>query len=348
MKRFSLIAFFLAGSFFLFSQIPEGYYSAAEGLTGESLKSALYTVIKGHTEYPYTSSGTDTWDILKESDKDPENAANVILFYTGWSVNGAQEFNNENGWNREHVWAKSRGDFGTSPGPGTDTHHLRPSDISVNNARGNRWFDHCVTPYVDGGLETGCFTSVSSLTWQPRAEVKGDVARMIFYMATRYEGESGEPDLELIDYLPADDYTKDPVHAKLSTLLEWHLEDPVSTFEENRNEVVYGYQHNRNPFVDHPEYVNQIWGSDPGVGIEDVGLDHFRVYPNPAKEMLTIELDKSGEYSIEIYSINGQVLYRGKIIGNTHQADLSSIPKGLYMLHVWSKDNRFTRKIIRQ
>ncbi len=152
-------------------------------------------MIKGRTEYPYSSSGTDTWDILKLSDRDPDNAENVILFYAGWSVNAAQEYNNENGWNREHVWAKSRGDFGTSPGPGTDTHHLRPSDISVNFARNNRWFDNCTIPYVDEGLETGCFTSVSNWVWQPREEVKGDVARMIFYMATRYEGENGEPDL---------------------------------------------------------------------------------------------------------------------------------------------------------
>lgn len=348
MKKILLITYLLAGSFFLFSQIPAGYYNAAEGLTGEALKSALYTVIKGHTEYPYSSSGTDTWDILKESDRDPDNADNVILFYTGWSVNGPQEFNNENGWNREHVWAKSRGDFGTSPGPGTDTHHLRPSDISVNNARGNRWFDHCVTPYVDGGLETGCFTSVSSLTWQPRAEVKGDVARMLFYMATRYEGESGEPDLELIDYLPADDYTKDPVHAKLSTLLEWHLEDPVNTFEENRNEIVYSYQHNRNPFVDHPEYVNQIWGSDPGVGIEKTSNQQLRIYPNPSRDIVTITLENAGEYIIELSTLNGQVIHHHELNSSSIQLDLSSLPKGIYLVHVRAAEFVRIAKIVRQ
>jgi endonuclease I len=220
-----ILSIFLSAS--LSAQPPSGYYSSAEGVSGDALKTALYQIIKGHTEYPYTSSSPDVWDILKDSDKDPDNPDNVLLFYTGWSVNAAQEYNNGSGWNREHVWAKSRGDFGTSLGAGTDTHHLRPCDISVNSARNNRWFDHADQPYLDNGVETGCYTSSTSWVWQPRDQVKGDVARMIFYMATRYEGENGEPDLVVIDSIPADNYTNDPVHAKLSSLLEWHQDDPV-------------------------------------------------------------------------------------------------------------------------
>ena len=348
MRRFLLIAYIIASPFILFSQIPEGYYSSTNGLSGEELKSALYVVIKDHTEFPYSASSTDTWDILKESDRDPDQAENVILFYTGWSVNGPQEYNNEQGWNREHVWAKSRGDFGTSPGPGTDTHHLRPCDISVNFARNNRWFDNCEIPYVDGGLETGCFTSVSSWVWQPRAAVKGDVARMIFYMATRYEGENGEPDLAVIDYLPANDFTKEPVHAKLSTLLVWHQEDSVDAFELNRNEVVYGYQGNRNPFIDHPEYAEKIWGTDPGVGIDNVLHAHFRIYPNPTRDMLTIAFEEKGEYTIELTTLNGQVLFRTDIEDSTYRIDLSSYPRGLYLINIRSKAFISTKKIIKQ
>ena len=99
------------------SQIPFGYYDAVQGLTGPQLKTALYNIIKGHTEYPYTDGSTDVWDILKETDKDTANPDNVILLYTGWSVNAAQEYNSATGWSREHVWAKSRGDFGTASGP---------------------------------------------------------------------------------------------------------------------------------------------------------------------------------------------------------------------------------------
>lgn len=246
-----------------FGQIPSGYYDAASGKSGGELKAALYNIIKGHTTYPYTSSSTDVWDILKETDKDPNNPDNVILLYTGWSKNGPKEYDKENGWSREHVWAKSHGDFGETPPAGTDVHHLRPVDISVNSARDNKDFDNGGSRYIDGDGSTDCYTDADS--WEPRDAVKGDVARMIFYMATRYEGENSEPDLEVVDYVtnwkvtPAPKY---PIHGKLSTLLEWHVQDPVDDFEINRNEVIYSYQHNRNPFIDHPEYVNYIWGGN--------------------------------------------------------------------------------------
>jgi len=247
----------------------------------------LNSIIKGHTKFPYSSGGTDVWDILKETDKDPNNPANVILIYTGESVNGAQEYNNGNGWNREHVWAKSHGNFGTSPGPGTDIHHLRPANIQVNADRGNKWFGNCSVPHFYGGVATGNYFDDVKHLWQPRAEVKGDVARMIFYMATRYEGQNGEPDLEVIDYLPANNNTADPVHALLSNLLEWHLEDPVDAWERNRNDIIYyNYQQNRNPFIDKPEYAQLIWGDTATTSISYESL-------NQPKELLKI-IDMTG------------------------------------------------------
>jgi len=256
-----LIFFPLVG---IFAQIPKGYYDSAEGKTGAELKTALYNIIKGHTEFPYTfSHGTDVWDILKETDRDTNNADNVILIYSGYSVNAAQEYNNGNGWTREHVWAKSRGDFGTDKGAGTDVHHLRPADVDINEDRSNRWFDYSDTPHYHNGSLTGNYYSDANWTWEPRDAVKGDVARMIFYMATRYEGENGEPDLEVIDYIPSNKYTNDPVHAKLSALLEWHALDPVNDWERNLNDIIdTKYQHNRNPYIDHPEYVALIWDSN--------------------------------------------------------------------------------------
>ncbi|MCK5537279.1 MAG: endonuclease [Bacteroidales bacterium] len=259
MKHFFTL-FFLISYGTLIAQVPDGYYTSANGINGTDLKTALYHIIKGHTEYPYTAGTTDVWDILKESDKDPNNSENVILLYTGLSVNAAQEYNSANGWTREHVWAKSRGSFTTDDeGAGTDAHNLRPENSATNTMRSNRWFAECSVEYSYNNVATGSYYSTTDWFWKPRDEVKGDVARMIFYMATRYEGENGEPDLEVIDYIPAEQYTNDPVHAKLSDLLLWHLEDPVDDFERNRNEVVYGYQNNRNPFIDHPEYVNSIW-----------------------------------------------------------------------------------------
>ena len=126
----------------LFSQVPIGYYDQAKGKSGQELKKNLNKIISSQTSFSYTSSNVDTWDILKKSDTDPENADNVILIYTGYSVNAEQEYNNAQGWSREHVWAKSRGDFGNSFGIGTDVHNLKPSDISINSTRGNKDFDN--------------------------------------------------------------------------------------------------------------------------------------------------------------------------------------------------------------
>ena len=314
----------LAGSM-LQAQPPEDYYDAAEGLDGEALKAALHNIIKGHTEYPYTSSSTDVWDILKETDRDTANSANVILFYTGWSVNAAQEYNGGSGWNREHVWAKSRGDFGTSPGPGTDVHHLRPADISVNSARSNRWFDKADEPYYDDGQPTGCFTSSTTWVWEPRNAVKGDVARMIFYMATRYEGDNGEPDLEMIDYFPDDIYTKAPVHALKSTLLKWHQEDPVDDFERHRNEVVYQYQHNRNPFIDHPEYAERIWESPQGASLPAQRVE-IAVYPNPARDYVVV--NRPDGYTVTLHTITGR-----KVTTTTSQTiSLDVTGNGIYLI----------------
>ncbi|MCR9171541.1 MAG: endonuclease [bacterium] len=252
-----------------FAQIPQGYYDTAIGFTGDSLKTKLYQIVNNHVEFPYTSTSTDVWDILKETDKDTLNPNNVILLYSGWSVDAAQEYNGGSGWSREHVWAKSRGDFGTALGPGTDVHALRPCDVSVNSARNNRWFAECSTEYIDPDGATGSYTSSTAWVWKPRDEVKGDVARMIFYMATRYEGDNGEPDLEVINSIPSDNNMTLPYHALLSDLLQWHLDDPVSDWERNRNDIIYyDYQNNRNPYIDHPEFVTQIWTSS--LSVEEV------------------------------------------------------------------------------
>lgn len=100
--------------------------------------------------------------------------------------------------------------------------------------------------------------SNESWTWEARDEVKGDVARMMFYMVIRYEGDDNEPDLELTDSL-LHRSSKAPLHARLSVLLEWHINDPVNVIERRRNDIIYSYQGNRNPFIDHPEYVVLIW-----------------------------------------------------------------------------------------
>ena len=131
--RYLAFTFLVFCSRCFFAQV-EDYYKLAEGLTGDSLKIALYEIINDHKEFPYSNSKTDVWDILKDTDRDTLDSSKVILFYTGWSVDADQEYNSGKGWTREHVWAKSRGDFGTANGPGTDVHALRPVDVSTNSA----------------------------------------------------------------------------------------------------------------------------------------------------------------------------------------------------------------------
>ncbi|MEA2096569.1 MAG: endonuclease [Candidatus Cloacimonadota bacterium] len=281
-----------------FSQIPPGYYDGTEGLSGDDLKSALNDIIDGHTELSYTG----VWNALRDTDEDPDNTNNVILLYTGWSVsNSGYPI-----WNREHTWAKSHGDFGNNPPCGTDVHHIRPTDVQVNGDRGNLDFDYSDNPYP---TIPGCFYDGDS--WEPRDEVKGDVARMIFYMAVRYEGENGELDLVVVDEVNT---YPNPEHGKLSALLEWSVLDPPSIFEETRNDRIYdNWQGNRNPFVDHPEFADLIWEitSTQSEYLTE-NIYNLSSYPNPfsqnsAGTQINFNIPKNSQnVQLEIYNIKGQ------------------------------------------
>ncbi|MDG9721557.1 MULTISPECIES: endonuclease I family protein [unclassified Streptomyces] len=230
------------------SDYDSTYYEDAVGKTGDDLKSSLHTIISDQTKLSYSA----VWDALKTTDQDPADSGNVVLLYSGLSRSKSLNGGDSGDWNREHVWAKSHGDFGTATGPGTDIHHLRPEDVRVNSVRGNKDFDNGGDGFTDSG---GSLTDSDS--FEPRDAVKGDVARMIFYMAVRYEGGDGWADLEVNGSV---DNGSSPYIGKLSILKAWNDEDPPDAFEERRNQVIYdSYQHNRNPFVDHPEWVEAIW-----------------------------------------------------------------------------------------
>ncbi|CAL9520678.1 Extracellular ribonuclease [Streptomyces sp. enrichment culture] len=224
------------------------YYGNATGKTGAGLKSALHTIISDQTKIPYSA----VWDALKVTDQDPADSGNVILLYSGVSRSKSLNGGDTGDWNREHVWAKSHGDFGTATGPGTDLHHLRPEDVRVNSVRGNKDFDNGGSTVPGGG---GSLTDSDS--FEPRDAVKGDVARMIFYMAVRYEGDDGWADLEVNGSV---DNGSNPYMGRLAVLKAWNDEDPPDAFEQRRNDIIHdSYQHNRNPFIDHPEWVEAIW-----------------------------------------------------------------------------------------
>ncbi|MGL5928847.1 MAG: endonuclease I family protein [Dermatophilaceae bacterium] len=223
------------------------YYAPVIGTAGAELKNALHDIIDGHIELSYDQ----VWDALKDIDQDPGDSANVRTLYSGLSLSKTTNGGDPDDWNREHVWPQSRGDFDTRPGPGTDVHSLRPEDVTVNGARGNKDFD------LGGSAVsqcTGCLSDGDS--FEPPAAVRGDVARMLFYMAVRYDGGDGFADLELDDGVGA----PAPLLGDLSVLLEWNAADPVDDVEMRRNDRIYDtWQGNRNPFVDHPEWAASIW-----------------------------------------------------------------------------------------
>lgn len=344
--RFSILTTIIFLTTISFGQVPLGYYDTTDGLSGDNLKSSLHDIIKGHKEYPYTSTNTDVWDILKETDRDINDSNNVILLYSGWSVDASQEYNSGKGWTREHVWSKSRGDFGTTKGAGTDAHHLRPADVTVNTAKNNRWFDTCSTSYVDNGVVTGSYTSSDEWVWQPRDEVKGDVARMIFYMATRYEGENNEPDLEIVDYIPLKS-TNDSIYSKLSTLLKWHKEDTVDAWERRRNDIIYyDYQNNRNPFIDHPEYANLIWSSTI-TSSNNKESSEMKIYPNPVKDYFRIDV-KGDIDRVEVVDDSGRQVMTLRDILSSQNIDLSSLSQGVYIVNVYVAKGVVSTRVLKE
>lgn len=261
-----------ATNVFNVGQIPAGYYDAAKGINGDSLKMILHRIIRNHRPFSYD----EVYKILEATDQDPYDTLNVVLLYTGRSVNrrhkdhGGRYNYKQNGyiyqdsWNREHVWPKSFGFPNEVDTAYTDVHHIRPADRIINTDRNTRSFGYGTIPYFDndGAVKTECFTSEEWL-WEPPDFVKGDIARMVFYMAVRYEGYeyNGEKvmDLEIVEGIHPKG-SKDPKLGSLSILLEWHQRDPVDNWERRRNDIIYSkYQGNRNPFVDHPEYVEKIW-----------------------------------------------------------------------------------------
>jgi len=228
---------------------PTGYYNGTEGKNGEELKSALNDIISGHTVYSYFYSK----EIFKQSDADPATPGNIIEIYTGWSHPNDDYGNGVDQLNREHIWAKSHGNFEDVQPMDGDVHNLKPIDASVNTSKSNLDYDAGGTQHAEA---TGCYYTEN--TWEPRDQDKGDVARIIFYMDTRYQGENGELDLTVVDEVGTYPY---PEHGKLSTLLLWNMMDPPDDFERNRNNVIYSYQKNRNPFIDNPEFANLIWNN---------------------------------------------------------------------------------------
>jgi uncharacterized protein len=238
------------------SYYADALAAVSNNLSASELKSAITTAISQNQKQLTYS---EVWTALTQTDEDPNNTDNVILLYRGLSIpkfsngSGSQSSNPDN-WNREHVWAKSHGFPDSSQAAYTDINHLRPADISVNSSRGNLDFDNSDAPLSEAPLNR-----IDNDSFEPRDAVKGDVARMIFYMDTRYEGIDSTPDLQVVDRLTS---TGEAALGRLCRLLAWNNADPVDATEQRRNNRVYEFQGNRNPYIDHPEWVNMLYSAD--------------------------------------------------------------------------------------
>jgi endonuclease I len=197
---------------------------------------------------------------MEEADQDPDHSDHVIGIYTRRSIPKTDRDtggNTPDAWNREHLWPRSHGFDSTSLPAHNDAHALRAADKSVNADRSDNDFDN-------GGLLDDECTECreGNGTWEPPNQVKGDIARAMLYMDVRYEGDDGVPDLQLVERLTG---SGEAALGRLCTLIDWHRNDPVDAREMTRNDVVHSWQGNRNPFVDHPEWVLPLWGTQCGI-----------------------------------------------------------------------------------
>ena len=261
------------------TQLQDYYTDVDFNKTGLDLFNDLATTtIAKHTNFLSYTPGI--WEASKVTDEDPVNSSNVLLIYgyndaDGNYITDRSRNKNDNGgtagtdWNREHSFPKSLGspNLGES-GPGSDAHHLRPSDVTMNSSRGNLKF---ATGSGNAGNVSG--------NWYPGDEWKGDVARMMMYMYLRY-GTQCLPSNVCVG-------TSNSIDPNMiNLLLEWNAADPVSTIEDNRNTYhantsnTYA-QGNRNPFIDNPYLATVIWGGN-------VAENRWGATPDPDTEAPTV------------------------------------------------------------
>ena len=325
---------------------PAGYYDSLEGLSGAALKQAIQDIIADPAVVHAHNYG-DITEILKTADQNPKNSNEVWLMYVE-KPRSKLEFQdtgiNTGKWNREHIYPQSRGGYsnGTESNADginiwlstnaddilaghADAHHLRAEDGAENSLRSNN--DYGLTGYNG---PTGTMGS-----W------KGDVARSVFYMAVRYNA------LSVVNGDIAD--TTVGQLGDLASLLTWNTLDTSDDFEMNRNNYVYTWQVNRNPFIDYPDLANYIWGAKVGqVWHSNLSTNDYinlkvKLYPNPAKKSITIS-GLTEVATIEIYNSLGAKLFDTKFIGETKLN--IDFPSGIYFAKINSGSQSIVKKII--
>lgn len=325
------------------SSQPVGYYDALDAKSNDELRQAVQNII-ADPNVVRAQTYTDIIDILYEADQNPANSNQVWLVYSEEGrakLDFQTSSDNEGKWNREHTFPRSRAGYNsirddddadginvfwnTSADSlrhgNSDAHALRAADGQENGSRNNKHYGEYVGP--DGTL--GSF--------------RGDVARSVLYMEMRYNG------LQIVNGFP----DVDGQLGDLATLLEWHRNDPPDDFEMNRNNVIYNWQRNRNPFIDQPALVEYIWGDkvgeeyDQSVSTKNVESLEVDVYPNPTENSIYINgLDD--EAVVDVFSFSGKRIRTYKIERDT-RIDLN-VPQGLYTISIQSDGKVKTQKLV--
>lgn len=349
-----------------FAQPPAGYYNAATG-TGYTLKTQLYNIIKNHNDQGYNAIDNffqaNDKDVYYENDNtilDPYSERPTATDPYNYSATDDGDicgnYDSEGDcYNPEHVIPQSI--FSQAAPMRGDAHHLLPTDGRVNGFRSNYPFGVAGTlvsqsgitnPTLNGSklgnnLNSGYSAGYTGLVFEPIDEFKGDIARIYFYFVTRYQNVITSWGTYPMFDGSANKVLADPF---LNILLTWNQNDPVSAKEIARNNAIYSYQGNRNPFVDNNAYVTAIWGS-PLATDSFVALASVSVYPNPSNDhRVTIEspVDLDG---IELINLNGQLVQKiAKPESQDHIYSLTDLPQGFYFLKLTADNNSVTKKLI--
>ena len=349
---------------FGYSQIPSGYYNTASA-SGYTLKSQLKNIItNGHVDQGYSAlydayKKTDT-DVFFEKDNTvldmySENPDGKDPYNYNHGIRKCGNYNGENVcYNREHIFPQ--GFFNEKSPMRTDIHHVVPSDGSVNGRRSNFPFGEVVNASwtSSNGSKVGKNTSegFTGTVFEPIDEFKGDIARMLFYFATRYENEVTSDSWDTHDASPNNPLngTNSQVYEDwyIKLLYEWHTNDPVSEREIVRNNEAYKFQGNRNPFIDKPEYVAQIWGSILSTNAHQL-LNKIKIYSNNTiSKGFTVQVPNSIEITtITVYTIIGTKIFdnkKSKILNN--KISVSNLNRGVYLLKLNTSLGNYTKKIL--